>query len=94
MKQYALLVLQPDLQIAFYLKLKSINDQYLYQALSDTVKQSSIHDIDMQLAEYVDHDSIKKVASFGLRGEIFFPVPCIIQKIGRASCRERVLRLV
>ena len=78
MKQSPLLILKPDLQVAFYRKLKSINDQYLYQALSDTVKQIFIPDIDKQLAEYVDHEALKKVASFGLRGEIFFPVPCII----------------
>lgn len=78
MKQSPLLILKPDLQVAFYRKLKSINDQYLYQALSDTVKQIFIPDIDKQLAEYVDHEALKKAASFGLRGEIFFPVPCII----------------
>jgi hypothetical protein len=79
MKQSLLPVLKPDLQIAFYHKLKSINDQYLYQALSDTVKHLSIPNIDKQLADYVDHESIKKVASYGLRGELFFPVPCIME---------------
>lgn len=79
MKQPLLPVLKPDLQIAFCHKLKSINDQYLYQALSDTVKHLSIPNIDKQLADYVDHESIKKVASYGLRGELFFPVPCIME---------------
>jgi hypothetical protein len=79
MKQPLLPVLEPDLQIAFYHKLKSINDQYLYQALSDTIKNLSIPNIDKQLADYVDHESIKKVASYGLRGELFFPVPCIME---------------
>lgn len=79
MKQSLLPVLEPDLQIAFYHKLKSINDQYLYQALSDTIKNLSIPNIDKQLADYVDHESIKKVASYGLRGELFFPVPCIVE---------------
>ncbi|MFA6372429.1 MAG: XcyI family restriction endonuclease [Methanothrix sp.] len=79
MKLSLLPVLKPDLQIAFYYKLKSINDQYLYQALSDTVKHLSIPNIDKQLADFVDHESIKKVASFGLRGELFFPVPCILE---------------
>jgi hypothetical protein len=91
MTQSPLPVLEPDLQIAFYLKLKSINDQYLYQALSDTVKRLFIPDIDMQLAEYVDPDSIKKVASFGLRGEIFFPVPCVMQKNPRLLGYYRLL---
>ena len=79
MKQSLLPVLKPDLQIAFYQKLKSINNQYLYQALSDTVKHLSIPNIDKQLADYVDHELIKKVASYGLRGELFFPVPCIME---------------
>jgi len=72
-------VLEPDLQIAFHHKLKSINSQYLYQALSDTIKHLSIPDIDRQLAEYVDHEAIKKVASYGLSGELFFPVPYIME---------------
>ena len=79
MKQSPLPVLKPDLQVAFYYKLKSINDQYLHQALSDTVNHLFIPDIDKQLADYVDHESIKKVASYGLRGELFFPVPCIME---------------
>ena len=80
MKYSTLPVLKPDLQIAFYHKIKSINEQYLYQALSATIKQLSIKDIDKQMAEYVDPESIKKVASYGLRGELFFPVPCIMER--------------
>jgi hypothetical protein len=79
MKQLSFPVLSPDLQVAFYRKLRSINEQYLYQALSETVGHLSIPDIDKQLAFYVDPQSVKKVASFGLRGELFFPVPCIIE---------------
>jgi hypothetical protein len=72
-------VLEPDLQIEFYFRLQIINQQYLYYALSETVTKLDISKIDKQLSEFVNPEHLKKVASFGLRGEIFFPVPYIIE---------------
>jgi hypothetical protein len=91
MKQSLLPILKPDLQIAFHHRLKSINDQYLHQALSDTVRHLSIQDIDKQLADYVGHESIKKVASYGLRGELFFPVPCVMESNPKLLAYYRLL---
>lgn len=91
MKQQSLPVLKPDLQIAFYHKLKSINDQYLYQALSSTIKNLPIPEIDRQLTEFVDPESLKKVALYGLRGELFFSIPCIMESNPRLLGYYRLL---
>jgi hypothetical protein len=72
-------ILEPNLQIEFYFRLQIINQQYLSNALGETIKELDIFQIDKQLSEFVEPKYLKKVASFGLRGEIFFPVPYIIE---------------
>lgn len=72
-------VLEPNMQVDFYYRLKSLNELYLFYALSKTVAQLDLQIIDKQLHDYVDQKSLKKVASFGLRGEIIFPIPYIIE---------------
>jgi hypothetical protein len=49
-------------------------------ALKKTIGKLDINIIDNELAKYVSYDSLKRVAAFGLRGEVFFPVPCILEK--------------
>jgi hypothetical protein len=36
--------------------------------------------LDAQLASYVPSEHLRRVASFGLRGEVFFPVPCVLEQ--------------
>lgn len=72
-------ILEPNLQISFYFKLEKIREFYLHNALKKTVAELSIKTIDQQLSQYVQPSHLKKVASFGLRGEVFFPVPYIIE---------------
>jgi len=72
-------VLAPDIQIEFYYRLRYLNDRYLLDALKETVNKLDIRKIDDDLSNYVDPICLKKVASFGIRGEIFFPVPYIIE---------------
>jgi hypothetical protein len=72
-------VLEPDMQIDFYHRLQVLNELYLFAALKNTVAKLDLSIIDKQLYDYVDQESLKKVASFGLRGEIFFPIPYIIE---------------
>jgi len=43
------------------------------------VESLDIQILDDQLAEYVEPKHLKRVASFGIRGEVFFPVPYIIE---------------
>lgn len=72
-------VLEPNLQIDFYNRLKSIRERYLLEGFRRTVKKLDIRTIDDQLAEYPNGKCIQKLAGFGLRGELFFPVPLIFQ---------------
>jgi hypothetical protein len=72
-------VLPPDLQIAFYTRLQAMRGLYLYDALSATVNKLNIPTIDKELAKFVEAKSLKKLAKFGLRGEVIFPVPCVLQ---------------
>jgi len=71
-------VLLPDLQIAFYHRLRDIENRYLGEALKNTISRLDISIIDAELARLVKASGLRKVASFGLRGELFFPVPCLL----------------
>lgn len=71
-------VLDPDLQITFYKRLQDLRKSYLLDALQNGVSSADIAQIDRELATYVLPAALKKVASWSLRGELFFPVPCLI----------------
>jgi hypothetical protein len=72
-------ILEPNLQISFYFKLQRIKEFYLHDALKASIEKLRIKNIDQQLSKYVNTSHLNKVASFGLRGEIFFPVPYVIE---------------
>lgn len=72
-------VLIPDLQIAFYHRLRDIEDRYLGEALRSTVMRLDISVLDTELTQRVKEEFLRKVASFGLRGELFFPVPYLLK---------------
>lgn len=78
-KRPALPIIEPNLQISFYHRLQSLRGLYLQEALSKTVTSMDVKDIDRELALYVQASALRTVASFGVRGEVFFPVPCLIQ---------------
>ena len=71
--------LKPDVQIDFYRRLQGLKNSYLSEALSLAVSETEIATIDSQLLQYAPSKSLQKIASFGLRGELFFAVPCLIQ---------------
>lgn len=71
--------LEPNLQISFYYRMQAVRDLYLNEALKKTIKVLDIKKVDSQLSEYVEQKYLRRVASFGLRGEIFFPVPFVIE---------------
>jgi hypothetical protein len=50
----------------------------LQDALSNTVKTMDIIEIDNELATYTPKESLAMLAAHGLRGELLFPVPCIL----------------
>lgn len=68
----------PQLQIDFSFAIRQIRSLYLQQALSETVKDMEIVKIDRELAEIVPEKFLAILASHGLRGELVFPVPCVL----------------
>lgn len=78
-KQMSMPVLEPDLQVSFYYRLQSIRQLYLHEALRDTVQNVTVKEIDQELAQHVGESALRKTASFGLRGEVVFAVPCLLR---------------
>jgi hypothetical protein len=72
-------ILDPELQISFFHLLKAFRDLYFSKALGETVSRLDIVWLDKDLARYVGKNRLAKVASFGLRGEVVFPVPYLLQ---------------
>lgn len=71
--------LAPDLQVSFFYKLKEIRSVYLNEALKEAVRKASISEIDAELNQHVSPEALKRVATFGVRGEILFPVPVLLR---------------
>lgn len=69
----------PDLQISFAEALEEIRDLMLQEALLLTVADLPIKEIDKELNELVPQDALRTLASYGLRGELLFPVPCVLR---------------
>ncbi|MFA7568055.1 MAG: XcyI family restriction endonuclease [Alkalispirochaeta sp.] len=81
----------PDLQISFYYRLKAIRDVYLSDALRMAVAEIPIAAIDSELSRLVPEDALRRVASFGIRGEVVFPVPSILTHSPRLLGYYRLL---
>jgi len=71
-------VLEPNLQVSFYYKLRTIRRLHLREALGGTVKRLDVRCIDAALSRYVGADAIAHVAQFGIRGEVVFAVPMVL----------------
>jgi hypothetical protein len=71
---------EPDLQISFYHRLQEIRHTCLIDALLSTVAHLKIPKIDRQLGEFVSDAGLQKVAGWGLRGEIIFPIPYVLKE--------------
>jgi hypothetical protein len=72
--------LNATLQIDFAKRLEAIRQLYLGPARERTVQSlPAISDLDAQLSELVDDHDLKVLASYGIRGEVFFPVPILFQ---------------
>lgn len=70
----------PQLQIDFAFALKRFRATYLQNALFATVGEMKITEIDQQLAQYVPEADLALLANYGLRGELLFPVPVVLEK--------------
>ena len=82
---------EPDLQISFYHRLQEIRRIHLLDALLATVACLDITQIDQQLADLVLHSGLSKVAGWGLRGELVFAVPCVLEANPRLLGYYRLL---
>lgn len=69
----------PALQIDFAGKLKEIRTKYLQDALLETMGKLKIVEVDKKLAEYVPEGDLSLLAQNGLRAELLFPVPIILE---------------
>ena len=71
---------EPDLQITFFHRLQEIRNTYLLNALLSTVASLEIKKIDRELSDFVSKRGLQRVAGWGLRGELIFPVPSVLKK--------------
>ena len=68
----------PDLQITFYNRISELRDVLLLDALLTVVSKVDIDILNGQLSDLVSKHALRKVASWGLRGEVVFPVPLVL----------------
>ena len=69
----------PNLQIDFAFALKRFRAVYLQSALLETVRDLNIVELDKQLAEFVPAHDLATLAQYGLRAELLFPVPALLE---------------
>jgi hypothetical protein len=81
----------PDLQIDFAKILTRIREEYLQQALLDSVSQLDIQKLDSELSEYAKSEDVALLAGKGLRGELLFITPYIITATPRLLAYYRLL---
>ncbi len=82
---------QPTLQVEFSVSLAAARKAYLIDALSETVGKLDIPTLDRQIAKFVPHEFINRLASAGLRAELLFPVPLLLQTNARLLAYYRLL---
>lgn len=69
----------PQLQINFSFALGQIRSLYLQDALSNTIGGLDFSVLNDELASYVPEESLKALARHSLRGELVYPVPCVLE---------------
>lgn len=70
----------PSAQISFANSLHKIRTCYLQDALFDAAASLDVKEIDSQLHQFTELSSLQTLAHHGMRGELLFAVPCILQK--------------
>ena len=76
----ALPVLMPTVQIGFHKRLVEAQSEFLLPASLNQVAAIDIAQLDQELHSLAGSDELKLAAHHGLRGELLFPVPCILQQ--------------
>lgn len=80
MKEIAITVPTPQLQIDFSFALAQIRTLYLQDALFSTIEDMDIAVVDTELNKMVPASCLKALARHGLRGELLFPVPAVLSR--------------
>ena len=70
---------RPELQIDFSFMLGQIRNLYLQDALGKSIENIDLRVLDNELSEYVPHQALRTLASHGLRGELIFAVPYLLE---------------
>jgi hypothetical protein len=81
----------PDIQVAFAGHLAEARRLYLQDALATTVTNLDIRKVDLELAALVPSQKLSTLAGRGLRGELLFAVPCVLQTNPRLLAYYRLL---
>ncbi len=81
----------PDTQISFYQRLEKLKQSTLQEALFETVKNADIGKIDEDLKNYVKNNDLQLLAKHGIRGEVMFIVPYILEMNPRLIGYYRLL---
>jgi hypothetical protein len=81
----------PDIQVAFASHLAEARRRYLQDALAVTVTELEVRLVDQELAALVPSRKLSVLAGRGLRGELLFAVPCILQANPRLLAYYRLL---
>ena len=81
----------PSQQVAFSLVLERARDQFLQDALGLAVATLDIAVVDKSLAALAPKKIISALARHGLRGELVFAVPCVLQATPRLLAYYRLL---
>ena len=82
---------RPDLQIDFSYALAHARSLFLQEALGETVEKLDIALIDKQLSKFAPSEALSALAKKGLRGELLFAVPCILETNPRLIGYYRLL---
>jgi hypothetical protein len=72
-------ILPPTLQLGFYQRLNDAEKTYLLPALLEHVGKLDIGELDRELLRYAGDEKLALLARYGLRGELIFPVPYVIE---------------
>jgi len=72
--------LDPRLQVSFYYRLQTIRETCMHSAMARTLDAIDLGEVNKELEVCVSAKTLRRVASFGVRGEVLFPVPCILRQ--------------
>jgi len=82
---------RPDLQIAFFARLQELKSELLLDALLEVVAGIDIDILDEEVRRFVPEEYRRRMCRWGLRAELVFVVPCILEACPRLLGYYRLL---